>query len=83
MPSIRWKKYRDSKGEAGIISYQYDRGSMRIQFKRGGIYEYRAEKIGPRNLSKMKEFADSGVGLTTFINTHPEVKDGYSDRWES
>jgi len=83
MRPAHWKKYRDSRGEAGIVSFQYNHDSIQIRFKRGGIYEYRADKIGAGNLKKMKELADSGIGLTTFINTHPEVKNGYSHRRES
>ena len=48
-----------------------------LQFVGGKVYEYTAGSVGPTNLKTMKRLADDGEGLTTFINTHPEVKDGY------
>ena len=70
--------YKDINGDSGVLGYEYGEDWIRIQFKGGGIYEYRASNIGVGNLSIMKQLADSGDGLNAFINTNPEVKNGYS-----
>jgi hypothetical protein len=74
------KSYRDVDGDSGVSAYEYGNDWIRVQFKHGGIYEYRASSIGAAHLSTMKRLADSGAGLTTYINTNPEVKMGYSQK---
>ena len=71
------KPYRGSSGDAGVSAYEYGSSWIRLQFVGGKVYEYTAGSVGPTNLKTMKRLADDGEGLTTFINTHPEVKDGY------
>jgi hypothetical protein len=74
------KRYRNLSNEAGVRAYAYGRGWIRIQFVRGGTYEYTSRGVGQANLRKMKRLADAGEGLTTFINQHPDVKNGYARR---
>jgi hypothetical protein len=70
--------YRNHSGEAGVIAYEYGEDWIRLRFIRGSSYTYSAAHIGKANVIKMKKLADAGKGLTTFINRHPEVKNGYS-----
>ena len=72
------KRYRNLKGDAGILSYDYGVDWIRVQFTRGGIYEYTSLGVGVANIREMKRLADLGDGLTTFINTHPRVKNGFT-----
>jgi hypothetical protein len=74
------KTYKDLNGNSGISAYEYGEDWMKVQFKHGGIYEYRSSGIGSEHLSEMKKLADSGDELNTYINTHPEVKHGYSSK---
>jgi hypothetical protein len=74
------KPYRDINGDSGIAAYEHSESSIRIQFKHGSTYEYLASGIGAANLNTMKRLADSGDGLNAYINTHPEVKKGYSSK---
>ena len=70
--------YRDINGDSGVAAYEYGDDWIRIQFKRGGVYEYRSSRVGAANLNTMKQLADCGDGLNAFINTTPQVKNGYS-----
>jgi hypothetical protein len=72
------KPYRNRNRDAGVVAYDYGPDWIRLQFSRGETYEYLAKDIGRTNLKTMKHLADSGDGLTTFINTTPTVRDGYS-----
>jgi len=74
------KPYRDTDGDSGILAYDYGDDWIRVQFKHGGTYEYRAAGVGTSHLSTMKRLADSGDGLNAYINTNPEVKKGYSSK---
>lgn len=72
------KPYVNRGGDAGIVAYDYGVDWIHLQFVGGKVYEYTAGLIGAENLETMKQLADAGDGLTTFVNTHPEVKNGYS-----
>ena len=74
------KPYRDINGDSGICAYDYGNDWIMVEFKHGGTYEYRSAKIGIRHLSAMKQLADSGDGLNSYINTNPDVKSGYSSK---
>ncbi len=74
------KTYTDLNGDSGILEYDYGDDWIRIQFKRGGTYEYRSSGIGSSHLAMMKSLADSGDGLNTYINKNSDVKRGYSSK---
>ncbi len=74
------QRYRDTNGDSGVSAYEYADDWIRVQFKYGGTYEYRSSKIGAAHINVMKRLADSGDGLNAYINTHNEVKTGYSSK---
>lgn len=74
------KAYRDINGDSGISAYDYGDDWITVQFKHGGTYQYRASGIGSNHLNTMKHLADAGDGLNAYINTHPEIKSGYSSK---
>jgi len=75
------KSYRDMKGDSGISAYESGDGWIDVQFKGGHTYRYRAVDIGSASVRTMQRLAEAGDGLNTYINTHPAVKEGFSDRW--
>jgi hypothetical protein len=77
------RPYQNRSGDAGVVAYDYGPDWIRLKFARGHTYEYTAGNVGPADLETMKRLADSGDGLTTFINQHPSVKNGYSRRIRS
>lgn len=72
------KPYRNRSGDAGVVAYDYGAGWIDLQFAGGRIYRYTASGIGTADLETMKKLADAGEGLTTFVNTHSHVKNGYA-----
>lgn len=70
--------YLNRSGKAGIVAYDSGSDWIRLQFVDGKTYKYAADKIGASNLETMKRLAVSGEGLTTFVNSHSQVKNGYS-----
>lgn len=74
------KAYRDINGDSGITAYEYGDDWIRVQFKYGGTYEYRASVIGFAHLNTMKQMADAGDGLNAYINKNLDVKKGFSSK---
>lgn len=71
------KSYRHRHADTGVVAYHYGDDWIELRFKGGERYRYTAESVGRKHLVAMKRLADSGEGLTTYVNTHPEVKNGY------
>ena len=71
------KAYGNRSGNSGIKKFAHGSDWIRLQFASGDVYRYSAKGVGKKNLEEMKRLAEVGKGLTTFINTHPEVKNGY------
>ena len=63
-------KYKNLSGESGIISYETGSDFIRIQFEDKGIYLYTEDSSGAEHIAKMKELAEKGRGLNTYINQH-------------
>lgn len=74
------KPYKDINGDSGVSAYEYGDDWIRVQFKYGGTYEYRSSNIGLAHLTAMKSLADTGDGLNAYINTHADVRTGYSSK---
>jgi len=74
------KPYQNIDGDSGVAAYEYSDDWIRVQFKHGGTYKYDSSGIGVSHLNAMKTLADSGSGLNAYINTHAEVKKGYSSK---
>ena len=72
--------YKDINGDSGISAYENGNECIKVQFKHGGTYEYRASKIGSAHISTMHRLADSGDGLNAYINSNPDVRDGWSSK---
>ncbi|MGV3661025.1 MAG: hypothetical protein ACO1TE_12630 [Prosthecobacter sp.] len=63
--------------DSGVTAFDLGKGWIRVRFQDGTVYEYTAASVGRRHLSQMKRLAEAGHGLSTYISTHPEVRDGY------
>jgi hypothetical protein len=71
------KPYGNSSGNSGVAAYEYANDRICMRFVREPEpYTYLARTIGSANFEEMKRRADAGKGLATFINTHPEVRNG-------
>ena len=67
--------YQSSNRDTGVIAYQNGVDHIAVQFKDGTVYLYTNKSAGQDSINKMKELAEAGAGLTTYINQH--VKDCY------
>lgn len=71
-------RYLDLDHDSGIVAYEYGESSILIRFKDGATYEYTSGGVGSHHLENMKRLADAGEGLNAYINTHHEIRNGYS-----
>ena len=74
------KAYQDINGDSGVSAYDCGDDWIKVQFKHGGTYEYKASKIGAAHISTMKRLASSGDGLNAYINTNQDVRSGWSSK---
>ena len=58
----------------------YDIGSdfIRVEFSGGSVYRYTYESAGSHKIERMKQLAESGQGLNSFINT--DVRMNYAEK---
>jgi len=70
--------YKNLNGNSGISSYESGTSSIIVQFKDGSAYLYNDQYTGGNNIITMKQLANSGSGLNSFINTH--VKKRYAKK---
>ena len=54
----------------GVQAYEIGPESIDIEFGSGWVYRISYHKPGPNRVEHMKQLAESGQGLTTFINKH-------------
>ena len=62
-------KYKNLSGESGILAYEI--GSDFIRFNlRIRKSTYTEDSAGIEHIAKMKELAEKGRGLNTYVNQH-------------
>jgi hypothetical protein len=69
--------YQNLSGNSGIVEFKNRPDFIIVRFSDGDLYVYNAERIGRDRVEKMKNLAVAGRGLSTYINQHPEVRQGY------
>ena len=62
------KRYRNLGGDSGIVAYEDGEDFIRVQFSDGSIYRYNYTKPGPNDVERMKQLAEKGQGLNSFIS---------------
>jgi hypothetical protein len=70
--------YASRSGNSGIVSYEIIADSITVEFKGGCKYVYDANKPGTAIVSKMKELAQAGQGLNSYISS--VVKKNFSGK---
>lgn len=71
------KRYGDSSGGQGVLGYELGIDRIIVKFQDGRVYKYSYRSAGANHVERMKDLAEKGKGLTTYINRH--VKDLYED----
>jgi hypothetical protein len=70
--------YLDLSGTSGIRAFDPGPDFIDVQFHgREKPYRYSYRGVGREHVEHMKKLAAAGRGLGTYINQHPEVKNGY------
>ena len=64
------KLYKNLGKKSGILAYEIGDDFIRIQFQDKEVYLYNIESTGSEHIFKMKELAEKGLGLNTYINQH-------------
>lgn len=71
------KRYGNLSGNSGVSAYHLGRGWIQVRFKDDRIYKYTAKSVGRKHLDAMKRLAEAGEGLSSYISTHSEVREGH------
>jgi hypothetical protein len=64
------QRYRNQGRTSGVVAYELGEDFIDVKFVDGAVYRYTARRPGPRDLARMKELAQRGEGLSTFISRH-------------
>lgn len=70
------KPYPNHSGKAGVRAYHSAFNYIDVEFADGSIYRYNYNVTGKSEVEGMKQLAEAGEGLTTFINQY--VRDRYA-----
>jgi len=62
------KRYRNVSGRSGVTAYEDFDEAIAVLFQDGGLYLYDYETPGEDEVEEMKERADAGKGLATYIS---------------
>lgn len=66
--------YKNLSGNSGIQAYELGEDSIIVQFDDGSQYLYTCNSAGSSNIEEMKNLAESGSGLNSFINKSVKYK---------
>lgn len=67
--------YENIGGNSNITGYQIGDENIQVMFRNGSVYNYTYDSAGVDNVEQMKQLAQSGSGLNSFILSN--VKDDY------
>jgi len=74
------KRYSNASGDSGISHYEVGADYIRLRFSGSRkIYEYNYRLTGSKHIEQMKDLAEAGSGLSTYIAQHAEVRDNYKE----
>jgi hypothetical protein len=71
--------YGDHARQHGVVSYDIGPESIDVEFTSGWVYRFTYDRPGALRVNRMKELAQSGRGLSTFISKY--VKNRYATKW--
>ena len=64
-------QYRNSGGDSGVSAYEIGADYIKVRFSgTGKTYTYSYRKAGGTHVENMKNLAQSGSGLNSYINKH-------------
>ena len=72
------ERYANREGDSNVFAYEIEQFSIKVQFGDGSIYRYTSQSTGAENLEHMKQLANAGQGLNSFIGR--VVRKGYASK---
>lgn len=72
------KRYKNLGGDSGVVAHEIGSDFIKVRFSDGSVYRYTYASAGSHNIERMKQLAESGQGLNSFINT--TVRYNYSEK---
>lgn len=70
------QRYANRSGHSGVVAYELGADSITVKFTGGDRYLYTEDSTGAAHIARMRELAESGRGLSTYISQH--VRDRYA-----
>ena len=64
------QKYLDINKNSGVTAYELGKDFIRVEFNDKTTYLYTEESTGKEAIKQMKNLAQRGYGLATYINQH-------------
>jgi len=61
------QRYSNNGGNSSIAGYEIEPTRIRVMFSDGSIYSWSYASAGRNNVETMKQLAQSGSGLNSFI----------------
>ena len=71
-------RYGGNKRRSGVQGYEIGPESIDVEFSSGWVYRFSYQRPGASRVERMKQLAESGRGLSTFISKH--VKNRFESR---
>lgn len=71
-------KYLNKEGHSGVTGYEVTANSITVEFNHDAIYRYTYKSAGKKAIEKMKELAQAGRGLSTYISQN--VKENFEKK---
>ncbi len=71
--------YKNIGRDSGVRSYQIQSNTISVTFTSGVTYVYNYGSAGKEHIENMKELAQNGRGLNSYINKY--VKNRYSKKF--
>ena len=67
----------------GVLAFDIQPDAIDVEFTSGWVYHFSYQKPGAPRVERMKQLAESGHGLSTFINRHVRNRYEFRRRKES
>ena len=62
------ESYKNLGGDSGVVGYEIGQTEIKVQFRDRTIYLYTSQSAGPERVEHMKQLAEAGRGLNSYIN---------------
>lgn len=74
------KRYKNLSGDSGVLAYETGEDYIKVKFRDGDVYLYNYIVTGRDKVERMKDLAEEGRGLSTFISRY--VRERYTEKLE-